>query len=136
MLTRSQLMKLLVDVASVNDVQVLDEDRNLPIEICAPEDRQTVRRMVATMADVLRAFDYERSPEFEDAVAGKSSAVVAMKRRLASDPIKRAQQRRRLEGALGEVLSNGDAYALVPTEHHGAIRSLIELSDRLHNQPG
>ncbi len=136
MLTKSQLMKVLVDIATVNDVSVLDEERNLPIEICAPEDRQTVRRMAALMADLLRAFVYESSLEFERSVAGKSSAVVAMKRRLASDPVKRSEQQRRLECALGEILSNDDAYALVTKEDHGSIRSLVELASRLRNPSG
>lgn len=134
MLTKSQLMRLLVDLAAVNDVALLDEDRALPPEVCGSEDRQTVRRMARIIADVLRRYDYERSPEFEEAVAGRSSAVVAMKRRLTSDPVKRAEHRRRLEGALGEVLTSDAAvYLLVPKEQHGAIRSLIELAGLLRN---
>jgi hypothetical protein len=126
-------MKLLVDVAAVNDVPMLREDRNLPLEICVPEDRTTVRKMAGLVAEVLRAFDYERSPEFEEAVAGESSAVVAMKRRLASDSVKRVEQQQRLETALGDVLSRDAVYMLVPKEHHMAIRNLVELATRLRN---
>lgn len=133
MLSRSKLMKLLVDIASVNDVPILREDRNLPDEICAKEDRQTVRRMAELVADLVRNFDYERSAEFEEAIAGKSNAVATMKRRLASDPVKRFEQRKRLEHALGDVLSSDMAFMLVPREQHAVVRSLIELASRLRN---
>src|SRR3954466_7050287 len=133
LLTKSQLIKLLVDVAAVNDVVILNEDRNLPAEVCAPEDRATVRRMAAVMMDLLRTFDYERSTEFGDAIAGKSSAVVAMKRRLASAPVRRAEQRRRFEAALGDMLSGTTVYSLAPREGHEGIRNLIDLAGRLRN---
>jgi len=133
MLNKSQLMKVLVDLSAVNDVPILHQDRNLPIEICLPEDRQTVRKMAALVAYLLQTFQYERSPEFEEGLVGKSSAFVAMKRRLAADSLKRAEQRRRLESALGEVMSSDSAYALVPTELHGSIRALVDFAGGLRN---
>ena len=133
MLTKSQLIKLLVDVTAVNDLPVLDEDRNLPTEVCVREDRQTVRRMVKIVAGLLREFEYEKSPEFEEAVAGKSHAVVTMKRRLASDPKKRSDYRRQMEEALGNVLTNDAVYSLVPKGQHYALRDLADLARGLRN---
>jgi hypothetical protein len=125
-------MKLLVNLASINDVAVLSDARSLPIEICARDDQEAVRTMAASIASLLQDFDYLRSTEFEEAVEGKSAAVVAMKRRLALDAVKQAEQRRRFENALGDVLTSDEAYALVPRQQHSVIRGLIETAARLH----
>jgi hypothetical protein len=133
MLTKHQLLKLLVDVAAANDVAILAEDRNLPPEICKPSDRATIRGMAKIVQELSQSFDYSLSPEFQKDTEGKSASVVAMKRRFAADPVKRAELRRRFEGALGEILSGDEILRLLPVDKHRAVRNIIELAAGLGN---
>ena len=133
MLSRSELLRMIVDLCSVNDIEILGDPRALPEEICATEDRDIVRNMASIILCLLDDFDYQRSPEFNDLIQGRSAAFVAMKKRIASDAVKRDEQRKRVEKALGDLLANDDAYKLLPKEHHTILSELVGFAQALRN---
>lgn len=133
MLSRVRLIKTLVDIASVKDIPILKDDRNLPKEICHPEDRETVRRMASIIDELLRDFEYLHSPEFEEEISGKSPALIEMKQRLADEPVRRREHRKRFERALGDVLSCEEVFRLIPHDRHDQVKNLIGLAGALRN---
>jgi hypothetical protein len=112
LLSKAGLLQLLVDLAAVNDAQLVDEDRILTSDICAAEDRALVREAAYAIRALLAEFSYLASPKFERLVAGKSPAVVAMQRKLASDPVRRKHNLELFETAMQQLLVSERAYEL------------------------
>lgn len=133
MLSKAQLLQVLVETAAVNDAHILFEDRNLPEEMCRPEDRETVRRITTILDGLLKRFDYRKSCEFKRGVDGKSAAYAEMMARFAQDPVKRSDHLRRFETLLSEVIGNPAVFDLVDEEQEADLRSLLELASRLGN---
>jgi hypothetical protein len=117
-LSKPDLLTMLVGLSSMNDTASVDEGRCLTSEVCTKEDRAAVREVAHSLDQLLKGFSYTASPEFARAVGGKSAAVLAMQRRLAEEPLRRAEHRARLIGALAGLLSKDEAYDLLPEARH------------------
>ena len=66
MLSKADLMGLLVGFAWAHDIDVLAQDSFLGTDICARADREIIRRMAYLVNELYRDFDYIHSPEFNE----------------------------------------------------------------------
>jgi hypothetical protein len=80
-----------------------------------------------------REYSYVESPEFEGVIEGRGPALRAMHRKLAADPGKQAQQKKRLDQALADLLTSDDAFRLVRTSSHGALLRLRTILTAIAN---
>ena len=126
MLTKAELVELLVAWSSMGDVDLVDEDACLSAEVCHPADRPRVRRAARLLHNVRGRFSYVESPRFLQEVAGKSDAYCAMRKNLEDQPIKRRQHRSSFNAALASILSSREVFELVPPDRHPELDSLVD----------
>jgi hypothetical protein len=117
----------------MNDSHVLSTDEGLPAEVCAPQDRATVREICALLIPLRQSVDPAEGLEFQEMVAGKSAAFEAMQRRLSSDPTKRKAYAERVDKALEELLANDDAFRLLPKAQHTTLAMIRQHAANLRN---
>lgn len=122
MLTRMQLLKMLVGLKKANDIDRVGDDDVVRVS-CNDADREAVRAMTAIINQIYCHFDYANSPEFLERLEGKSEQVQSMHRKLLTAE-KRANSIHRLGDAIISILDSDDAYRLIPADDH---HLLIEL---------
>lgn len=122
MLTRDQVLKMLVGLRKVNDIDLVNVDEVLRAS-CRESDRNAVRSMAAAIDSIYGSFDYTKSPEFESKIDGKSNAVREMHIRLLNSE-KRADALHRLGNAITSLLHGDDAYQLVAQDQHHLLDEL------------
>ena len=87
--TKAEVAKFIVGLIEVNDAELIDDDRLLTPQICAADDRATLRQLRDLMVELTRQFDFTVTPKFNGMIAERSDAYrLAMVRRY-SDPEKR-----------------------------------------------
>jgi hypothetical protein len=133
MLSKHEVLQLLVALARMNDAAVMSRDEGLSNEVCSSTDRSIVRELRAYILPLRQSFDYTRSPEFRSSVAGKSAAFQGMQQKLAGDPVKRQSQVERFDKALERVLDSDEAFQLLPEEQHGVLLRVRALARTLGN---
>lgn len=74
MLTRVQLLKMLVGLKKANDIDLVGDDDVMRVS-CNDADREAVRAMTAIINQIYGHFDYANSPEFLERLEGKSEQV-------------------------------------------------------------
>lgn len=114
MLTKSEVMGLLVGLARANDADLLNQDACLPSDVCAETDRAAVRRAASLVDHLVKHFSYVETPTFREIVAGKSEAYVKMRTRIECAPARHVEHQRHFEHALANVLNTSDILNLVP----------------------
>ncbi len=129
MLTRAEILKMLVGLKEVNDIDLLMDDDILNAS-CIESDKPTVRAMATIIDQIYNDFDYESSPEFLQKIEGKSEQVQAMHRRLLNEE-KLKQAGKRLGESLTAILDSEDAFNLVTVAHHDRLEALKELAKSL-----
>jgi len=129
MLSPAEVLKMLVGLKEVNDLDVINDDAVLAAS-CTESDKATVRSMAAIIEEVYDSFDYEASPEFLAKLEGKSEQVQTMHRKLL-DQTKRRDAVRRLGEAITQLLSSNDAFNLVNIEQHHRLIALKELAESI-----
>jgi hypothetical protein len=134
-LTKPELLQLLVAFASMNDTGLVDEDRILASEVCAPEDRALVREAAYGIRSLIVGFDYARSHEFQQLVAGKSTSVAAMLGRQAADPVHRKQHLDRFKQALAAQLTSDEARHLASLDQQAGLARVKVLLESVGNPP-
>lgn len=133
MLSKADLLKLLVALIRMSDSHVLSTDEGLPAEVCAPGDRDKVRHLRGLLIPIRRFFDYTESPEFLESIEGKSDTASALRRKLASDPVKKKEQLARLDRSLESLLTSSDAFRLVRARDHGTLQEIQRILSSLSN---
>jgi hypothetical protein len=133
MLSKKEVLRLVTALARMNDSGVISNDKGLPDEICAPADRKTVREIRALVVPLRQDLEYSESPEFRQAVGGKSPAFAEMQKRLSADPARRKAYADRIDKALEEVLDNDDAFRLLPESRHAALLMIRQHVASLRN---
>jgi hypothetical protein len=131
MLSRSQVLNMLVGLKEVGDLELVDQDVILS-KATAPSAFPLVRSMAAIIRQLFDAFDYEQSPEFENKSVNKSPEVQQMLRRLLT-PENRKAARLRLAEALSSVLDSNAAFDLVSLDKHALLLELRMLAGQLPN---
>src|SRR5512145_1385990 len=114
MLSKAGLLRFLMDLAAVNDLDLVEDDALLSVEVCAESDRAAVREAAQILRFLRREFSYTLSPEFEASVVGRSAAYAAMRAKLVSEPTKRAALRRRFDETLSNLPSSDEVFQLLP----------------------
>jgi hypothetical protein len=133
MLTKHDLVTLLVAWSSMNDAGLAEEDGCLSIEVCSPEDRPAVRRAARLIDHLRKRFSYLESPIFRRELQGKSEAVATMRTRLEDEPTKRVAHLQAFTSALRSILSSRDVYDLVPIERHAELDALASILEQVAN---
>ena len=131
-ITKRQLLQAVVGLIEVNDYQLLSHRPALG-EIAHPDDFELVGRIARTVKSLYDDFDYTESPEFLRSIEGKSDRFAEMKRRLASDPQRRAEQRDRLAEALVELPDTTRLLALVPQRRRVEVDEITRWLSALRN---
>ena len=133
MLTKCELLNLLVAWSCMGDADLADDDACLSGEVCSPDDRERVRR-AARLVDLLRRrFRYVESPRFLREVAGKSPAYAAMRRKLQDEPAKRPEHLLSFNASLNAMLTSREAYDFVPAERHAELDALRDVLGQVGN---
>ena len=70
MLSRAEMLTMLVGLKEVNDLDLVEGDSVLNVS-CTESDKSTVRAMASLIDQIYDDFDYEVSPEFLDKTGGK-----------------------------------------------------------------
>ena len=133
MLTKSEVLKLLVAYARMRDQQLVENDQILSAEVCLPEDRPRLGRIMALLVSLRDSFSYTESPEFLESIAGKSEALRQMNEKLASGPVKRREAEDRFDRALRALLLSDEVFRLTPAVAHATLREIAELASSLSN---
>lgn len=129
MLSAPEVLKLLVGLKEVGDLDIVSSDVILSIA-CKTEDRPTVLMMAAIIDQLLDSFDYEKSPEFEAKIYGKSDVVQAMHRKLLS-PDRQRTLSARFGKSLSELLVSNEAFDLVPIASYIRLNELKSLASSI-----
>ncbi len=129
MLKAGDVLKMLVGLKEVGDLDIVSSDAVLS-SACNAEHRSAVLAMAELVEQLLKGFDYEKSPEFQRKVSGKSADVQSMYRKMLSpDRLKRLAERFGI--SLTVLPVSNDAYDLVPAEYHDALDRLKLLASTL-----
>ncbi len=129
MLTRNEILKMIVGLKEVNDLDLLKDDTLLNVSRF-DLDKKTVRAMSIIIDKIFNEFDYEHSPEFIQKIAGKSEQVQCMHRKLL-DQEKLKQVQKRLGESITSILDSDDAFSLVPAVYHQHLEDLKKLAQSL-----
>jgi len=129
MLTQVEMLKMLVGLKEVNDLDLVD-DNAVMVASCQDSDRVVVRAMAKLIEEIYDSFSYEMSPEFIGKLEGKSEQVQTMHRKLL-DQSKRKDVMRRLGESLTQILTSNGAFELVRLEHHHLLVELKELAESI-----
>ncbi len=132
MLSKQQLIGLLVGLKRVNDIELINDQAVLSNEVCLDGDRGLVRRMAFIVNELYETFDYSRSPEFLRSTEGKSAEFKAMRQRLLT-PTKRIEVQRRLGHALERVWESDEVFELIEPSRLGRIKELRNLLCEVSN---
>jgi hypothetical protein len=128
LLTKQQLAGVLVGMNRDGFVHCLRDLTSL----CHPDEFPLVERMSAIMGELLKTFDYAKSPEFLRSILGKSAAFIEMKKRLLT-PVKRTENFKRLCDALANVGKSDAAFDLIEESRQGRIKELRDLLSEISN---
>ncbi len=124
MLTKRELCRLVVGLAEVNDADLLDDDANLPSDVCAAADRAAIRQVRDLIHGLYHDFDYLASPLFTTAIQSKSGPYRDMLAKRHCDPVRRGEDRRRYAVALCSILDDNAAYDLTSLARHPLLDEL------------
>ena len=133
MLTKHELCRLVVGLAEVNDSDLLDDDTNLPTDVCDATDRDAVRQIRDLIHGLYQDFDYLASPLFATTTQSKSDQYRDMLAKLHNDPVRRTEDRRRYAVALCSILDDNDAYNLTSLARHPLLDELRAKINSLEN---
>jgi len=117
----------------MNDTGLVDDDRLLAADVCVPEDRALIREAAYAIRSLLGEFSYLKSPEFQERITGKSSAVAAMHRRLAAEPVRKKEHSERFEVALAALWVSDEAYQLAGPEQQASLMRLKTIVAAVRN---
>ena len=129
MLTRNEILKMIVGLKEVNDLDLLKSDTLLNVS-CIDSDKSTVRAMSTIIDNIFDEFNYEQSPEFIQKIKGKSEQLQRMHRKLL-DQDKLKQAHKRLGESITAILDSNDAFSLVSAVHHQQLEDLKILAQSL-----
>ncbi len=129
MLNAADIIKMLVGLGEVGDLDIVSGETILSVT-CNVKDRPNVLAMATIIDQLLRSFDYEKSPEFELRIEGKSSQVQAMHRKLLSSE-RRRQLSERFGKAIADLLESREVYDLVPIANHDLLEELKTIASRI-----
>lgn len=129
MLSAGDVLKMLVGLKQAGDLDIISSDAVLS-STCKPDDRSKVLAMAAIVDQLLDAFEYERSPEFEAMVKGKSDDVRELHRKLLS-PEKLRNHSVRFGQSLTELLVSDEAFELMPLGSHDSLNELKSLASSI-----
>ena len=124
MISKSCLAKILVGLVETNDADLVDDDSILSSDVCAVDDRSSIRQLRNNVQLLYRKFDYTASPEFIAKTEGKSDEYVAMLTKRMRDPQKRAQHRQTYARSIASMLSDDRVYELTAPNHHKILDDL------------
>jgi len=127
MLTKNEMLRMLIGLKEVNDLDLVASDAVLAAS-CHEADNATVRMMASIVEEIYDGFDYELSPEFLSRVNGKSAQVQAMHRKLL-DNEKLNEAKKRLAKAMARLLEVDEVYKLVAVTDHHRLDELKRLTE-------
>jgi hypothetical protein len=133
-LSKNELVTLLVSWSCMSDTALADDDACLPEEVCHRNDRAAVRRAARLVDHLRNRFSYVESPRFSRGQAGKSSAYAAMRRKLEDAPTKRVNHLESFSAALRSILSSREAYDFVPAQRHNELDALVDILRQVGNR--
>lgn len=132
-LTRTEILRMLVGLGEVNDLDLIRSDAVLA-ESCLDSEKAIVRAMAGLIQGLFEDFDYAMSPEFLQMIDGKSPQVRAMHRKLIGKE-KQIEARKRLGESITMLLEEDDAYGLVAETYRDRLDHLKELAASIADRP-
>lgn len=118
MLTAAESFRVLVALAAVGDADAFEAGLSAHRKEFGDCVAASFRGLGVRISQILRSYDYLKSPEFLRSIDGKSEQFVAMKRKLESDPTRRAHHAKRFEVALCNLPTSSEAYDLLSVDAH------------------
>lgn len=118
MISGESLYYALLEMAAVNDGSLFRAAFANPgteIDSCAYEE---LLNLAPEIVRLVEKYDYLASPEFETSCAGKSAALVAMRRKQETDGQKARKRKEVMLIALQELATSRTAYKLISRKKH------------------
>ena len=103
MISKKELLNLLVGLIEVSDYESIEKAQNFGNEVCKPSDEVKVKLLANLIRQLLMGFEYSESKEFLDSVSGKSEEFKLMKLKLINRPAKKNQLVEELAHALVDL---------------------------------
>jgi len=111
-------LRCVVGLISLNDRETL-RNANMLAELAPVAEWPRIEEASNALAKVWAEFNYFETPEFEKLKQGKSQAVVAMLRKIHSEPVRARETRERLMMLLGTAtVADADALLNLVTPNH------------------
>jgi len=132
MLTKEEIIKMLVGLEATNDLDLVNDDKVLSIAVCSKSDRAKVKQMASLLSELFLSFNYEKSPEFQKSILGKSTKYREMKLRLISDPTKTKNYKRRLADAFINF-NTKELGELIKTGEHEKVKLIYSIMEEISN---
>jgi hypothetical protein len=132
MLSKQQLIGMLVGLKRVNDIDLVEDRAVLNHRVCLEGDILLVRRMAGIVNELYDTFNYSRSPEFLRSIEGKSAEFKSMREKLLT-PAKRNEIQRRLDQALEQIMSSDEVFELIEPGRQERIKELRNLLGEVSN---
>ena len=126
MLTKRQLLDMLVGLTRANDISLVDDPKVMTREVCLEGDLPLVRLMATITSELYTTFNYANSPEFLRSVSGKTEAVRAMRLKSIT-PQRRTEMQKRFGDALVQIMESDEILDLVESSRHERIKELRAL---------
>jgi hypothetical protein len=131
-ITKRQVLQAIVGLIQVGDYELLKQQAVLA-ELGSPSDFGRILQIARAVKSLYDDFDFTKSSEFLRSIEGKSNNFAEVKRRLVSDPIKKAEQRARFAGAMIELPDADHLLGMIPEQQRSKVEELARAVADLPN---
>lgn len=118
MLTKREVLSLVVGLIATQDAELLGSDAVLSSQVCHEHDRECIREFGLLVSTIVSSWTYELSPEFTSKTVGTSEAYGDYLAKSLSRGDNRRHLFERLFGSLTKLLDDDSVFSLVQTDYH------------------
>lgn len=133
MITKKEILKLVLFLIRSNDFPLLFKDYLLTSEVSLPSDRLTVREIGKIIFELWSKFNYEKSIEFSNLGAQESSKYIDFIKLKLNDQMKQNETLTRVEKSIENLLELNEIYLLFSTDDKLKIEKLKKIVSSLSN---
>ena len=130
MLTRKKILHLALALSKAGDIDILQERSLLTGQGLSADNRATIREIGQVVHSLCQGYSYLRSAAFGREIAAKSAAVIEMKTKMESDPLRRKERLDGLCAGIRNVSSDMQALQSLVREEQAAL--VVKLNELLN----
>ena len=127
MLAKQKVLHLILALLKGGDIELLKNSSVLGGESYSDIDKESIKKIGKLVAEIYASYDYFRSPEFLDSIAGKSEKYRDMKINMESSVPKRQKHKEDFMSAIRELQSSKRIYELINKSNHKEVDEIVKL---------